>query len=85
MQGEAMREKLLALLAKCMPGPWHVDPPPYSIYVWGPDMEMVADMPTDDEDAYLARMRGVGRGLAELERLETLRRYQQQKQRKEKK
>jgi hypothetical protein len=43
------------------PTPWHIDKP-YYIYVWGPGQEMVADIPVDDEETYLARMRGVGRG-----------------------
>ena len=46
---------------KHTPGPWRRDKE-YPIYVWGPNHAMVADLPTLDEDAYLARMRGVGRG-----------------------
>ncbi len=42
--------------------PWHTDEP-YCIYIWSRDQEMLADLPVPDgEDAYLARMRGVGRG-----------------------
>jgi hypothetical protein len=48
------------------PGPWHTDDP-YFIYVWGADQQMVADLPTCDEETYLARMRGVGRGATEDE------------------
>jgi len=46
---------------KHTPGPWHRDEN-YPIYVWGPDHKMVADLPSGDKEAYLARMRGVGRG-----------------------
>lgn len=46
---------------KHTPGPWTRDEH-FPIYVWGPNHAMVADLPHRDEDAYLARMRGVGRG-----------------------
>ena len=49
---------------KHTPGPWHRDKE-YPIYVWGPGQKMVADLPSPmdgDEDTYLVRMRGVGRG-----------------------
>jgi hypothetical protein len=44
---------------KHTPGPWRSD----GIYVWAPGGKMVADFPLDfeDDDGYLARIRGVGR------------------------
>lgn len=52
-------EKLAELRSAATPTPWKGDS--YGIYIWGPNMEMVAD--GDDEEAYLLRMRGVGANL----------------------
>jgi len=48
------------------PGPWHTDKE-YPIYIWGPNKEMVADLPDAGEESYLARMRGVVGGATEQE------------------
>jgi hypothetical protein len=52
-------------VSEATPRPWRTDEP-YFIYIWGPDQAMVADIP-GDEDTYLVRMRGVGRGATEEE------------------
>ncbi len=54
-------------MSKHTPTPWHIDEP-YFIYIWGPEQQMVADLPFTDEEVYLARVRGVGRGATEEER-----------------
>lgn len=50
---------------KATPRPWHSDEP-YFIYIWGPGQKMVADLGSGEE-AYLARIRGVGRGATQEE------------------
>lgn len=48
------------------PGPWRTDPN-YYIYVWAADSKMVADLPFEPEETFIARMRGVGRGATPAE------------------
>lgn len=50
--------QLTELREKATPTPWKGDD--YG-YIWGPNMEMIADQ--DDEEAYIVRMRGTGENL----------------------
>ena len=56
-------DQLKEMTAKSTKGPWHADD--YGGYIWGPNMEMIADK--DDEEAYLLRMRGTGEHLPQVD------------------